>query len=280
MKIIIKKNLKKIVYANRLMKILKSKSSSLKNISISYFRRFFLKKSILDYDPFFLMAASLLLGSKVAQIKVPFEDIEASFPIIKNSIEKLFSYEFYLATILDYNFYVYNPYHSLLGLIYNLEKNKFFLAQNAENYINPEEFKQGCVDLIDKMYLTDNIFLFSYSEIALASIFLKCYEKNININKVSEKMEIDKIVNIKEFLEGPLEKMKKNLESIPEFENMEEANKRANEIYKVTLYFHKSFPQYQKKLDEERFLLKKKIKDFSDDFDELLDKKGLKDKKK
>lgn len=41
-------------------------------------------------------------------------------------------------------------------------------------------------------------------------------------------MEIDKIVNIKEFLEGPFEKMKKNLESIHEFENMDvkEANKK------------------------------------------------------
>lgn len=140
----------------------------------------------------------------------------------------MFRYEFYLTTILEYNFYVYNPYQALVGLIYNLEKNKFFFAQNAENYINPEGFKDGCIDLIDKMYITDNIFLFNYSEIALASIFLKCYEKNININKVAEKMEIDKIVNIKEFLEGLFEKMKKNLESIREFENMDvkEANKK------------------------------------------------------
>lgn len=73
-----------IVYAKRLIKILqKTKSSSLKNISITYFRRFFLKKSILDYDPIYIMAASVLLGSKVAQINLHIEDIQKFFPIRK-----------------------------------------------------------------------------------------------------------------------------------------------------------------------------------------------------
>ena len=92
----------------------------------------------------------------------------------------------------------------------------------SQKYIDAIEFKQGCIDIIDKMFLTDNIFLFTYSEIARESIFIKCLEKNINTNKVSEKMEIDKITNTKEFMEGPLVKMKNNLESSKEYENFEE----------------------------------------------------------
>ena len=276
----------KIVIINfsfKLIKMLnsqKNKSTSLKNITLSYFRRFFLKKSILDFDPIYLMGAALFLGNKVAQLNLSILEIEKLFPILKNNEKKLFDYEFFLATILDYNFYVYNPYQAFYGLIFTLEQKDFFLAQKTDNFIDSNEFKQGCIDIIDKMFLTDNIFLFTYSEIALASIFIKCLEKNININKVAEKIEIDKIINIKEFMEGPLEKMKHNLELLKEYENFEEQNKKANEIYKITLHFHKKFPQYQTKLDEERKIIKNKMKSFSEDFDELLKKKGLLDKKK
>ena len=276
----------KIVIINfsfKLIKMLnsqKNKSTSLKNITLSYFRRFFLKKSILDYDPIYLMGAALFLGNKVAQLNLSISQIEKLFPILKGNEKKLFDYEFFLTTILDYNFYVYNPYQAFQGLIYILDQKEFFLAQNTDNYIDPNEFKQGCIDIIDKMFLTDNIFLFTYSEIALASIFIKCLEKNININKVAEKLEIDKIINVKEFMEGPFIKMKNNLESLKEYENFEEQNKKANEIYKITLHFHKKYPQYQAKLDEERKMLKNKMKSFTDDFDELLKQKGLSDKKK
>ena len=125
------------------------------------------------------------------------------------------------------------------------------------------------------MLLTDNIFLYTYSEIALASIFIKCNEKNINISNISEKLEVDKIINVKEFLEGPLEKMKKNIETIPKFESFEEEEKTTDDIYKLTTGFLKKYPQYERKLEEERSTLKKKMKDFSDDFDNLLNAKGL-----
>ena len=266
-----------INYSNKLIKILNGlkQSTSLKTTAVSYFRRFYLKKSILDYDPQYLMIAAFTLGAKVAQINLSLEKIEKLFPLIRENIKKVLDYEFFLTTILDYNFFVYNPYHALYGLIYTLEQKQFFLGQNTENYINQENFKQECIDIIDKMHLTDNIFLYTYSEIALASIFIKCEEKNINISNISGKLEVDKIINVKEFLEGPLEKMKKNIESIPKYESFEEEEKATNDIYKMTTGFLKKYPQYQRKLEDERMILKQKMKDFSDDFDKLLNAKGL-----
>ena len=270
-------------YSNKLIKILnsqKQKSTSLKNNSISYFRRFFLKKSILDYDPKYLMAASFFLGAKVAEKNYPLEELYKRFPIVKGAEKILFEYEFYLVSVLDYEFYVYNPYQALLGFIFTLEQKEFFLAQSSQNYINPNEFKQECMVLIDKMYLTDNIFLYSYSEIALASIFIKCEHKNISTINIAEKLELNKIIDVKGFLEGPVNKMKQNLDSIPVYENFEEEEKKSKEIYKIVSQFHKSFPQYQKKLDEERIAFKNKMKGFTDDFDDLLKKNGLEPKKK
>ena len=271
-----------IEYSNKLIKILNSqkKSSSFKCTTINYFRRFFLKKSILDYDPNFLMAAAFYLGSKVTQVNLSILEIEKIFVILKNSEKKLFEYEFYLTTILEYEFFVYNPYQALLGFIYILEQKEFFLSQNKENYVEPNEFKQECISIIDQMHLTDNIFLYTYSEIALASIFIKCKEKNLNTINIAEKLEIDKIINVKEFLEGPVVEMKKNLALIPRYENKEDEFKKSNEIYKLILKFHKAFPQYQKKLESERITLRTKMKDFTNDFDILLKKFNLEPKQK
>ena len=270
-------------YSKKLIRILNNqskKSSSCKCTTITYFRRFFLKKSILDYDPSFLMAAACFLGSKVTQVNKSLSDMEKIFTILENNEKKLYEYEFYLSTILEYEFFVYNPYQALIGLIYNLEQKEFFLSQNSQNYVNPSEFKQECIDIIDQMHLTDNIFMFTYSEIALASIFIKCEEKKLNTINIAEKLEIDKIINVKEFLEGPVEEMKKNLEMIPKYENKEDEYKRSDEIYKEIVKFHKDFPQYQRKLDLERKTLKKKINDFTSDFGLLLKKFNLEPKQK
>ena len=81
----------------------------------------------MDYDPYFLMAAAFFLGSKVTQNEL--EDIlelNNIFGVLKNSEKKLFEYEIYLSTILEYEFFVYNPYQALLGLIYILQQKQFF----------------------------------------------------------------------------------------------------------------------------------------------------------
>jgi hypothetical protein len=84
------------------------------------------KKVSLIMNPQYLIVASFMLGTKVAQINLSLEKIEKLFPFIKDKIKLVLDYEFFLATILDYIFYVYNPYHALYGLIYTLEQKQFF----------------------------------------------------------------------------------------------------------------------------------------------------------
>ena len=267
-----------ISYSKKLIKILnsqKDKSTTVKSTTITYFRRFFLKKSILDYDPIYLMGAALYLGSKVSQLTLSIPDLEKIFPILKGKENILFEYEFYLSTILDYDFYVYSPYEALFGFLYTLEQKDFFLAQSSENYVNPNDFKKECSDIIDKMHLTDNIFLYSYSEIALASVFIKCEEKKIDIINIAEKLELEKVINVKEFLEVTYRDMKENYELIPKYESEEDEENKIKEIYKKVHHFHKSFPIYQTQLDKERDNFKKKMKEFTEDF-EVFEKPILK----
>ena len=115
-----------INYGNQLLNVLnlKQKSTSIKNNSLTYFRRFYQKKSIFDYELEYVMAASVFLGSKlVAQLNISNEGMENMFPFIKGTEKKLFEYEFYLSNILEYEFYVYNPYQALFGFIFSSSAN-------------------------------------------------------------------------------------------------------------------------------------------------------------
>ena len=261
-----------ISYTDKFIKILNNqsdKSTSLKNTATSYFRRFYLKKSIIDYDPLFVMAACFFLGSKINSLHYTQNDLFKIFHVSKESWEKLKEYEFYLCTILDYDFYVYNPYQALLGFIYTLDKKEFFISQDKQNYINQDDFKNDCMSIIDKMYLTDNIFLYTYSEIALASIIIQCEYKNINIHNIAEKLELDKIIDVKEFIEKQVTDMKKRIHIIPKYENNAEEDEKINKIYGSVKAFLKKFPKYQAQLDKERDILKNKMKDFDNIFNQF-----------
>ena len=261
-----------INYSNRLIKYLnsqKDKPVSLKNYAISFFRRFYLKKSIIDYDPYFLMAAAFHLGKKLSAMNYNFEDYKKIFPFLSENPDKLIEYEFYLCTILEYEFFVYNPYQALLGFIYTLKEKEFFLTQNEDNYISQEDFTNDCMNIIDKMYLTNIIFIYTYSEIALGSIFIICEFKNLNINNISEKLDLNKIVNVKEFISMKVSDMKKKIEEIPKYDNKEEEEKKTNDIYKTVKKFLRDYPRYKALLDKERIIFKDKMNAFENRFNQF-----------
>lgn len=258
-----------INYSKKLIKILNSQkdnSTNLKNTAVSYFRRFFLKKSILDYNANFLMAGAFRLGAKISSMNYSNNDYLTIFPILQHNWNKLNEYEFYLCTILEYDFYVYNPYQALLGLIHILEQKEFFLTQDKDNYIDQDDFKKDCMTVIDNMYLTDIIFLYTYSEIALASIFIQCEYNNININNIAEKLDFDKSLNIKNFIDNQVKDMKQMLDEIPKYESQSEEDTKIKEIDRNVRHFLRNFPLYQAQLDNERVNLKNKMKIFDENF--------------
>ena len=122
------------------------------------------------------------------------------------------------------------------------------------------------MNTIDKMYLTDIIFLYTYSEMALASIFIQCEYKQININNIAEKLELNKILDYKEFIANQVQDMKKLLEEIPKYNTKKEEEEKIKGIEKSIRSFLDTFPQYKNKLIEERKKLKKQMEDFEVDF--------------
>ena len=253
-----------IYYANILIKIInqKIKSTSLKSYSLTFFRRFFYKKCVLEYEPLFILFASIFLGGKISSEKINEEGLinldEQTFSEEKN-FKKLIKYEFYLSIILQYDFYVYDPYKALIGFIYLLDKQNFFIGQLSVDALNKEQFLEECEKIIDNTYLTDLIFLYSYSYLALSSIFIVGDKIGIERNEIISKLNLNIDMN-KFFSEnGIYEDIVKTLNETPDV-----SYEDAKEIIGKIKQFNHKYKKYEEYLNEERNDLIKKMEKFNE----------------
>ena len=260
-------NLLVIYFTNQIMKIINSniKSLSLKTYALSYFRRFYLKKAIVDYDPEYMLCAAIFLGGKVAQLNINFNKMGELIPFLNEEVQNskksnkklLLGYEFYLCIILNYEFYVFCPYKAMLGFIYELDSKHFFDSLKTK-----EQFQKECEATIDQTFLSDLIFTYNYSYIALASIFIVGVSFNFDNDKIINTLELKQLIDIKKFLNEYLVDIKNNLEQIKIIEKNEFL-----EYTKKVIIFNKKYPQYAEKLEEERNILLKKMESFEKAFE-------------
>lgn len=261
-----KENLLIIYFTNQILKIINSniKSLSLKTYALTYFRRFYLKKAVVDYDPEFLLSAAIFLGGKVAQLNINFNKMGELIPFLteqssnpnQNNRGKLFEYEFYLCIILNYEFYVFCPYKAMLGFVYELDKKKFFSSTKIK-----EDFQKECEGLIDKTFLSDLIFLYNYSYLALASVFIIGSSFAFENDRLIEALDLKSMIDVNKFINETLIDIKNKLNNIKIIEQNEFL-----EHTKRVILFNKRYPRYNAKLEEERRYLLKKMKDFENCF--------------
>ena len=242
-------------FTKKILNLLNKKinSRSLKTYALTYYRRFFLKKSCLDYNPEFMLFACIFLGGKVAQVNLNLNKMDELIPMLKEegNHSNLLYYEFYLSTILGYDFYVFNPYKALIGFIYQLEKKNYFDNLN----INKSDFENECENFIDNSFLTDIIFLYSYSYISLSSIYLTVEKFNLDINIIIQLLNLNS--SILDKFNDIYIKIKDELNSI----NINE--EEVKNVMKGIKHFSKKYPHYIQQLEQERNKLLTKMNDFS-----------------
>lgn len=215
-----------------------------------------------------MICACLFLGFKVAQLNVGLDLIKEMFPYLSNfnqekqteNINILFDYEFYLMNVINYDFYVFCPYKAMQGFFFKMSKGHcynelFVVPSKLENISQFEELVEA---QIDKAFLTDLIFIFSYSYIALASIFYSAELLNIEFNLIREliafdlmfivnKDENEKRNHFEEFLVNYFATFKERINNIKVLkdENFKEAKK------KVLKFLNKN-PKYVERLEQDR----------------------------
>lgn len=128
-----------------------------------YFKRFYLHNSVMDYHPKEMLVTCVYLASKVEEFNVSISQFVAN---IKGDREKateiILNNELLLMLHLNYNLTVHHPFRPIEGLLIDIK--------SRGSMRDPERLRPGIEEMIDRVYLTDAILLYSPSQIALAAI--------------------------------------------------------------------------------------------------------------
>ena len=171
--------------------------------AMSYFKRFYLHNSVMDYHPRYVTYTCVYLACKVEEFNVSIQQFVANIsntkheryliggPIEHNSendsfdrLEELtsiiISFEMLLMHQLRYHLTVHNPYRPMEG---------FFIDLRAQCGVYPENLRPLTDKFLHKALFTDACLLFAPSQIALAAVMYAVGKAKIDIkNYVNEKL--------------------------------------------------------------------------------------------
>ncbi|XP_012276140.1 cyclin-H isoform X2 [Orussus abietinus] len=215
--------------------------------ALHYFKRFYLRNSVMDYHPKEILVTCVYLACKVEEFNVSISQFVAN---IKGDREKasdiILNNELLLMQQLNYNLTVHNPFRPVEGLMIDM-KTRYTLLEN------PEKLRPDIDEFLERIFLTDSILLYAPSQIALAATLHAASRAAANLdNYVTDTLfSRDKLVGIIEavrkirsmvkFLDQPPKETVRALEKkLDKCRNQE--NNPDSEIYKQRM---------QEMLDEE-----------------------------
>jgi cyclin H len=135
-----------------------------------YFKRFFLKASLVEADPKAVMLAALLVAGKVEQERIQIDDVVAlGQKGQKLTADELLAMELKLCQTMSFQLMVGSPYRALLGYLQDLRE-----PPDAADEPLPESdigrLWDGAYAFIQKALTSDAPFLFAPQQIALAAL--------------------------------------------------------------------------------------------------------------
>lgn len=239
----------------------KTPSRSLKTYALTFFRRFYIRKTSIDYDPDYLLCAALFLGFKVAQMNVNLDLMKNICPFLKEkhteknieNILLLFEYEFYLINFINYDFYVFCPFKALSGFLYKINQNQKAMgvqlfSEEINVGVSSKEFELKCESIVDQTFLTDLIFLVSYSYLALGCIFITAEFFRMDLNSLEKLLEFNtSMPNYKNLLENILPQIKEDLKNLRVLTDEEFVHKKK----RIAKFLSKN-PKYVEKIERDR----------------------------
>lgn len=143
--------------------------------AFSYFKRFYLYNSTMDYHPKEILATCVYLACKVEEFNVSIGQFVAN---IKGDREKasdiILNNELLLMQQLNYHLTIHNPFRPVEGFMIDI-KTRCSLA-------NPERLRMGIDEFLEKVFLTDACLLYAPSQIALASVLHAASKEQENLD--------------------------------------------------------------------------------------------------
>ncbi|KAI8907129.1 cyclin-like protein [Entophlyctis helioformis] len=140
--------------------------------AIAFFKRFYLNKTVMDYDPKVILITCLFLSTKVENAMIPLSDFLAKIPKSPEA-NLMVDLEFELSKGLNFEFAVHHPYWPLHGLFLDMQT---FIQATQQRNKQAELIRKlyaaynQATDLINSLLITDAIFLYMPSQIALGAL--------------------------------------------------------------------------------------------------------------
>lgn len=143
--------------------------------AMTYFKRFYLHNSVMNYHPRDITLTSVYLSTKVEEFNVSINQFVGN---LKGDREKfadiVLGFELLLMEKLSYHLTVHNPLRPLEGFLIDM-KTRCTTCNDAEI------LRPAAEEFIEKSMLTDVCLLVSPSQIALAALLNSCSLNNISI---------------------------------------------------------------------------------------------------
>ncbi|XP_022652125.1 cyclin-H-like [Varroa jacobsoni] len=146
--------------------------------SLAYFKRFYLRNSVMDLHPKHMIVTCVYLACKVEEFNVSITQFVNN---VKGDREKaqdvILSNELLLMQHLRYHLTVHNPYRPVEGLLIDIKTRMQHIIQDAEN------LRPLMDDFLDRSLLTDASLLFAPSQIALAGVVYAVNKAQFDCNE-------------------------------------------------------------------------------------------------
>lgn len=145
--------------------------------ALCYFKRFYVKHSVMDYHPKDIMLTCVYLASKVEEFNISITQFVGN---LKGDREKftntVLSFELLLMKKLHYHLTVHNPYRPLEGLIIDVKTRCKALEKSRI-----ERLRKGAEEFLDKSLSTNASLIFAPSQIALAAILASAEADKVSL---------------------------------------------------------------------------------------------------
>ncbi|CAO1375596.1 unnamed protein product [Diamesa hyperborea] len=143
--------------------------------ALHYFKRFYLKNSVMNYHPNDIIATCAYLSCKVEEFNVSITQFVANIKGDRDkATEHILSNELLLMHELNYNLTIHNPFRAIEGFLIDIK--------TRCQMQNPERLRPYIDEFLDKAFSTDAVLIYAPSQIALAAVLHAASKEQENLD--------------------------------------------------------------------------------------------------
>jgi cyclin H len=167
--------------------------------SITYFKRFYLRNSVMDWHPKDIYYVCVYLACKIEEFNISISQFVQNITNTNENKEELanmiLSYELLLMEKLDFHLNVHNFYRPFEGFLLDVKT-------RCPEIANVDVLRHFGMEFLDKILNTDAILLYPPSQIALTAIVYSASKNKIDLDRYCKEILLSQLNHeeVKQFL--------------------------------------------------------------------------------